>query len=272
MSTSTGGSEAHVSLSLLKIILARLDLVNGNTHFKTKEIESTLSFEAAYGVKKPTVFQVAHCITVCGMHSYNHLSMLSLIRKLTLGTSELLRRVYRDTEEFSRSNPLQAWAAIPNEQLLVVVRVLEKERKALQGIFDAYADRFGSPSSSSFTPPKHTHLYNVLGSSSSSNSNSNSNSSGGVDSSSSRRGAGPYTPEVQEREMSILSLLQFARDFHLCPDLISKAQVLEVFGCITSKQRTAMIDGDGASDMNGTCPSYYSHRQYMKLLLCSTLP
>jgi hypothetical protein len=210
---------------MLKAIVQSLGLTSPTTARKSRELENAQAFEAAYGTKRPSAFEIAHFVTACALLACGGIAppptWLQVVEGLIRSIVALLSKLHRDTEQFAALHPLHdaAQARVSAEQFSGARKVLEKDKaRVLLPLFAAYAEPRAAPRS-------YAYYFDPVSFAFSAAERERPVARAGVDEESERERERRERERVGKDAVPLSNLLQFCRDFQLCPDLLSKAQV-----------------------------------------------
>ena len=266
-------SISTVSIKLLKTTVQKMGLLD-EVSLKTRDLEIIL---ASYGgAQRVTVFEMAHCLLLSGKKRYTSPlycaseSVLLLLEGMSIKVDELMNKLHEETLDAAVAHPLLPHQPLLGSAAFDVRKLLEGERRPLFCIYQGYAASRGEQTtkwetkkaafkmtgSSGKAQVDATHLRSPVrrklsvltlspatgtaGSSSGSGAGSGNshaatnktptnNSNGGDGCSSSGSG------------WLFASLLQFATDFIICPDLVSRQQLAELFNLVLVDPRMTSV-------------------------------
>lgn len=213
------GMDSTISIKLLKSSIMKLGVVD-ESHFKSRDVD--ILFASYGGMKRATVFELSHCFTSCGKKRFTDVPIMEFIVRMSGLVDNLLVRLKEDTVGCSNVNPLDDISDLTESEFSDVLKLLEREKKALFTIYQSYLQLVheeiykwdsknpNNDSAADFRSPLRKKMTSII-------MNNNPIISSG-------RG--------YEMGLSFTLTLQFAKDFQISPELINRAQLAEIFNSI----------------------------------------
>lgn len=220
-SASTQAGLIHVSK--LKTIFSQMKLIDGE-NFHPAEVDIIFS---QFRSKHITLFGIAFSIILIGKKRFPDLEKISLVRAI----SEILTQYLKDSLEKQQEQgvndfePLEEESKFNRREFDEMVKVLEKEKKPLSLLFEAYAPWVENDAPAD--PNASTLVQSVASISIDCNNDSNK---------SSFRISKIYSDKFQltykHPGLSFFDVLKFAREFEITPGLISRNQLGDIFNSV----------------------------------------
>lgn len=259
-STST---DSTVAIRLLRSTIQKMGLID-ETNLKTRDLD--LIF-ASYGTQRVSVFEIAHCILLAGRRRFFPLNynspkqiLVPLLQQMNERMDDLMVKMNAEKEELdaATSNPLLPGRLMTESTALEVKKLFETERKSLLCIYQGYSVSYRELTTKWECSNKEgqSDAANYLRSTVRRKLHSLSLGvpTTGPGATASCSWGNCYTPNAlcgscgssTECGWSFPTLLQFAKDFMICPDLVSRPQLAKLFNIVLADTSSSTDIGDAS--------------------------
>ena len=256
--SNSTSADSTVAIRSLRSIIQKLGLLD-EMNLKTRDLD--LIF-ASYGTQRVSVFEIAHCILLCGRRRFFPLNYNStkqilapLLELMSDRMDDLMIKLHTEKEELDTaiSSPLLPGRLVTDSTALEVKKLFETERKSLMCIYQGYSVSYRalttkwecsskeglSDAANYLRSPVRRKLHSL-----SLNVPAAPCSSGTCCTANGLCGS---CESANEFGWSFPTLLQFCKDFMICPDLVSRPQLAKLFNIVladtTSASSAACGDG-----------------------------